>query len=55
MDPTIISPCDICNSKADVCTECRICLRCGGDGHDEGCSQEGSEYDAETSMYLNGS
>jgi hypothetical protein len=39
VDPLSIPRCDKCDSKADVCIECKICLRCF-DEHDEGCSNQ---------------
>lgn len=29
------------------CPECKVCPLCAGDGHDEGCSRQGDEYEAE--------
>jgi hypothetical protein len=29
-----------CTSEIDTCPECEICIRCGIDGHDEGCTRQ---------------
>lgn len=43
--PTTWYSCDLCGQP--VCPDCRVCLPCGGDGHDEGCPREGDEYTPE--------
>lgn len=48
VDPLVIPRCDECDSKADVCVQCKVCLRCAIDGHDEGCSnQDLDDYEPE--------
>lgn len=47
-DPRSFEACPVCGSKADICVLCKVCIRCGGDGHDEGCPNEGTEYEPET-------